>query len=51
VRRRRELDATGMSIMPNMSQRDLVKFALLVCGDRTGAKYQPPVKGTQGSQR
>ena len=33
-----------MSIQPNPSQRDLVRLALLVCGERTGAKYRPPVK-------
>jgi hypothetical protein len=40
-----------MSITPNMSQRDLVKLALLMCGDRPGAKYQAPAKGTHGSSR
>ena len=38
-----------MPITPNLSQRDLVMLALLVCGDRTGAKYRPPVKGTHSS--
>jgi hypothetical protein len=33
-----------MSLPPNPSQRDLVRLALLVCGERTGAKYRPPVK-------
>ena len=42
-----KLDAAGMSITPNMSQRDLVKLAMLVCGDRDSAKYRPPVKGAQ----
>jgi hypothetical protein len=28
-----------------MSQRDLVKLALLVCADRGSAKYRSPVKG------
>jgi hypothetical protein len=36
-----------MTIAPNTSQRDLVRLALLMCGDRTGAKYSKPVKGTQ----
>jgi hypothetical protein len=40
-----------MSITPNMSQRDLVKLSLLVCGERTSAKYRPPVKGTDSSSR
>jgi hypothetical protein len=35
-----------MPLPPNTSQRDLVRLALLLCGDRTGAKYRPPVKGT-----
>jgi hypothetical protein len=35
-----------MSIPPNPSQRDLVRLALLLCGERTGAKYRPPFKGT-----
>jgi hypothetical protein len=34
-----------MPITPNMSQRDLVKLAVLVCSDRSSAKYQPRVKG------
>jgi hypothetical protein len=37
-------EATAMSLPPNPSQRDLVRLALLVCGERTGAKYRPPVK-------
>ena len=45
VRGLAKLDAAGMSITPNMSQRDLVKLALLVCGDGGGAKSRPPVKG------
>jgi hypothetical protein len=41
-------DSARMSIPPNTytSQRDLVRLALLVCGERTGAKYRPLVKGT-----
>ena len=46
ARRRPGLDPVGMPITPNMSQRDLVKLALLVCSDRSGATYRPPVKGT-----
>jgi hypothetical protein len=38
-----------MPITPNMKQRDLVRLALLVCGDRPGEKYRPPVKGTASS--
>ena len=44
-------DPSGMSITPKMSQRDLVKLSLLVCGERTGAKYRPPVKGTDSTSR
>jgi hypothetical protein len=43
-------DAAGMTISPNTSQRDLVRLALLTCGDRPGAKYSKPVKGIQGSR-
>ena len=38
------VDAAPMSLPPNPSQRDLVRLALLVCGERTSAKYRPPVK-------
>ena len=43
-------DPAGMSIKPNTSQRDLVRLALLMCGDRPGAKYSKPVKGVQDSR-
>jgi len=46
ARRRRRLDPAGMPIKPNMSQRDLVKLALLVCSERSSATYRPHVKGT-----
>jgi hypothetical protein len=39
-----------MTITANTSQRDLVRLALLVCGDRYGAKYSKPVKGAQNSR-
>jgi hypothetical protein len=39
-----------MTIQPNTSQRDLVRLALLMCGDRPGAKYSKPVKGTQNAR-
>jgi hypothetical protein len=38
-----------MSLPPNTKQRDLVRLALLMCGDRPGEKYRPPVKGTHDS--
>ena len=38
-----------MTIKPNTSQRDLVRLAVLMCGDRPGAKYSRPVKGTQNA--
>ena len=38
-----------MTMKPNMKQRDLVRLAVLMCGDRPGAKYSRPVKGTQNS--
>jgi hypothetical protein len=33
-----------MPLPPNVSQRDLVKLSLLVCGDRTAAKDRPAAK-------
>ena len=39
-------DALTMSIPPNMQQRDLVRLALLVCGDRPSEKHHPPLKGS-----
>ena len=39
-----------MTITPNTSQRDLVRLAVLMCGERPGAKYSKPVKGTQNSR-
>jgi hypothetical protein len=39
-----EREAARMTLPPNTSQRDLVRLALLVCGERTGAKYRAPVK-------
>jgi hypothetical protein len=43
-------DPAGMTITQNTSQRDLVRLALLMCGDRPGAKFAKPVKGVQGSR-
>jgi hypothetical protein len=43
-------NACGMTITPNTSQRDLVRLAVLVCGDRPGAKYSKPVKGMHDSR-
>jgi hypothetical protein len=34
-----------MTMKPNMKQRDLVRLAVLMCGDRPGAKYVRPAKG------
>jgi hypothetical protein len=33
-----------MTLPPNTSQRDLVRLAVLLCGERTSAKYRAPVK-------
>ena len=38
-----------MTMKPNMTQRDLVRLAVLLNGDRPGAKYSRPVKGVQNS--
>jgi hypothetical protein len=37
--------AWTMTIQPNMKQRDLVRLAVLMCGDRPSAKYARPAKG------
>jgi hypothetical protein len=37
-------EAAGMTLPPHTSQRDLVRLALLLCGERTGAKWRAPVK-------
>jgi hypothetical protein len=39
-----------MTIQPNTQQRDLVRLALLVCGERTSEKYRAPEKGTGGDR-
>jgi hypothetical protein len=38
-----------MRMQPNMTQRDLVRLALLTCGERSGEKYRRPAKGAQNS--
>jgi hypothetical protein len=38
-----------MTIQPNTKQRDLVRLAVLLCGDRPGEKYRRPSKGAQDS--
>ena len=43
-------DAPSMSITPNISQRELVRLAVLMCGDRPGAKSSKPVKGVHDSR-
>jgi hypothetical protein len=42
-------DAWTMTMKPDMTQRDLVRLAVLMCGDRPGAKYTRPAKGTHNS--
>jgi hypothetical protein len=39
----------AMTMKPNMTQREMVRLAVLVCGDRSGAKYSRPVKGVQNA--
>jgi hypothetical protein len=34
-----------MLLPANTSQRDLVRLAILLCGDRPSAKYRPAAKG------
>jgi hypothetical protein len=43
------LDACSMSLPPNTQQRDLVRLAVLLCGDRPGAKHRAPAKGVHNS--
>jgi hypothetical protein len=38
-----------MTIQPNTTQRDLVRLALLMCGERPSEKYRRPGKGGQDS--
>ena len=38
-----------MTMQPNMKQRDLVRLAVLMCGDRSGEKFRRPEKGAQNS--
>ena len=40
-----------MTMQPNMKQRDLVRLAVLMCGDRPGAKYVRPAKGGHSASR
>jgi hypothetical protein len=40
-----------MTMQPNMKQRDLVRLAVLMCGDRPGAKYVRPAKGRPGASK
>jgi hypothetical protein len=42
-------DALTMTIPPNMKQRDLVRLAVLMCGDRPSAKYSRPAKGAHNA--
>jgi hypothetical protein len=44
VRRPPKIETAGMTLKPNTSQRDLVRLAVLLCGERSGAKYRAPVK-------
>ena len=39
-----------MTIQPNTTQRDLVRLALLMCGDRPSEKYRSPAKGINDSR-
>ena len=43
-------EATAMTIKPNTTQRDLVRMAVLLNGDRPGAKYSKPTKGIHSSR-
>ena len=38
-----------MTTTAHNRQRDLVRLAVLVCGERPSEKYRTPAKGTQNS--
>ena len=44
VRGSPKTETAPMTLPPNTSQRDLVRLAVLLCGERTSAKYRAPVK-------
>ncbi len=44
VRGSPKTETARMTLPPNTSQRDLVRLAVLLCGERTSAKYRAPVK-------
>jgi len=44
-------EPSGMPLPPNVSQRDLVKLSLLLCGDRTAAKDRPAARPLPGDAR
>jgi hypothetical protein len=50
ARRPLRRQACTMTMQPNMKQRDLVRLAVLMCGDRSGAKYSRPDKGVHDSR-
>jgi hypothetical protein len=50
ARRHPDGEACTMTMQPNMKQRELVRLAVLMCGDRPGAKYSKPVKGLHDSR-
>jgi hypothetical protein len=42
-------DASAMTMKPNMTQREMVRLAVLMCGDRPGEKFRRPSKGGHNS--
>ena len=44
VRGSPKTETAAMTLKPNTSQRDLVRLAVLLNGERSGAKYRAPVK-------
>jgi hypothetical protein len=38
-----------MTMKPNMTQREMVRLAVLMCGDRPGEKFRRPSKGGHNS--
>ena len=45
VARARKTETVAMLLPANTSQRDLVRLAVLLCGERPSAKYRPAAKG------
>jgi hypothetical protein len=45
VARAQKTETVAMLLPANTSQRDLVRLAVLLCGERPSAKFRPAAKG------